>query len=152
MANSFTRLAFAILLALAGPLIAFAQESGPRWLDVEFPRGSPVLPESFSLGSTSARVRGMSMALDIHSSLVLRNTGTKTISGLTLRVAGAGSHAFRPRLGHSAQSHRSSGRSCPGKNRHGITPALQCAKSEWTDGEGVARLRFVQRPDFLWPR
>jgi hypothetical protein len=86
MANSFTRAALAILLALAGSLAAFAQDSGPRWLDVEFPRDSPVLPESFSLGSTSARVRGMSMALDVHSSLVLRNTGTKTISGLTLRV------------------------------------------------------------------
>ena len=85
--REWSRRAFVLALlcfGLGAPLRA--QDPGPRWLDVEFPRDSPVLPESFSLGSTSARVRGASLALDIHSSLVLRNTGTKTISGLTLRV------------------------------------------------------------------
>ena len=64
---------------------ARAQEPGGRWLDVEFPRDSPVLLVSFS-GSTPAHVHGMSMAIDVHASLLLRNTGTKVISGLTLRV------------------------------------------------------------------
>lgn len=64
---------------------ASAQEPGGRWLDVEFPRDSPVLLVSFS-GSTPAHVHGMSMAIDVHASLLLRNTGTKVISGLTLRV------------------------------------------------------------------
>jgi hypothetical protein len=37
-------------------------------------------------GSTPAHVHGMSMAIDVHASLLLRNTGSKVISGLTLRV------------------------------------------------------------------
>lgn len=55
-------------------------------MDVDFPHDSPVLPVSFSLGPTTLRPRGASMALDLHASLLLRNTGTKPISGLTLRV------------------------------------------------------------------
>ncbi len=78
------------LLALSLLLLcvsAFAQTGGDRWLDVEFPRDSPVLPVSFSLGpATTARPRGVSMAIDMHASLLLRNTGNKAISGLTLRV------------------------------------------------------------------
>lgn len=61
-------------------------DDGARWLNVQFPRDSPVLVVSFSLGPTTARVRGVSMALDLHAALTLRNTGTKPISGLTLRV------------------------------------------------------------------
>ncbi len=64
---------------------AAAQEGGGRWLDVEFPHDSPVLLVSFS-GSTPAHVQGMSMAINVHASLLLRNTGAKSISGLTLRV------------------------------------------------------------------
>ena len=63
-----------------------ATDTSGRWLDVEFPRDSPVLFVSFSLGPTTARLRGSAMALDLHTSLLLRNTGNKTISGLTLRV------------------------------------------------------------------
>src|SRR5579875_3794732 len=81
------------LFALAAfiPALLFAQnasvpaESG-RYLDVEFPRDSPVLPVSFSLGPTTFRPRGVSMALELHASLLLRNTGNKSISGLTLQV------------------------------------------------------------------
>ena len=74
----------ALLLCFALKLPA--QNEGGRWLDVDFPRDSPVLPVAFSLGPTTVRPRGASMALDLHASLTLRNTGTKTISGLTLRV------------------------------------------------------------------
>ena len=65
---------------------------GPgKWLDVEFPQDSPVLPVSFSLlEPTSAGLRGTSMVIDLHASLLLRNTGTKAISGLTLRVEAQG--------------------------------------------------------------
>jgi hypothetical protein len=69
--------------------VAFAQTSlnqSQPWIDVEFPRDSPVLAISTTFGPTSVRPRGASMALDLHASLLLRNTGTKTISGLTLRV------------------------------------------------------------------
>ncbi len=56
------------------------------WIDVEFPRDSPVLAVSTTFGPSSVRPLGASMSLDLHASLLLRNTGTKTISGLTLRV------------------------------------------------------------------
>ena len=87
MANSShrtLRAAFAALLLL--PAYSLAADSGARWLDVEFPRDSPVLPVTSNLGLTTARVLGASMVLDLHASLLLRNTGTKPISGLTLRV------------------------------------------------------------------
>jgi hypothetical protein len=78
------RAVFAALLLL--PAYSFAADSGARWLDVEFPRDSPVLPVTSNLGLTTARVLGASMVVDLHASLLLRNTGTKPISGLTLRV------------------------------------------------------------------
>src|SRR3954463_15198161 len=86
MRNSWIRLGV-IFGALAAASLALAAESdSSRWLDVEFPRDSPVLPVSFSLAPSTSRVRGASIALDLHASLVLRNTGNKAISGLTLRV------------------------------------------------------------------
>ena len=75
----------AALLSLAVGAFAYTEDSG-RWLNVEFPRDSPVLVVSFGLGPTTARPRGASMALDLHASLLLRNTSAKPISGLTLRV------------------------------------------------------------------
>lgn len=54
---------------------------------MSFPNDSPVLPVSFTMGSTTGRVRGTSLAMDLHASVKLRNTGTKTISGLTIRVS-----------------------------------------------------------------
>ena len=92
MANKFVKerrgaiwhcvLLFAFLLVL--PPRARAEEG--KWLDIDFPRDSPVLPVSFSLRPTTARVVGSSMALELHASLVLRNSGAKNLSGLTLRV------------------------------------------------------------------
>lgn len=86
MANKVRRAGLPFALGLALSACAFADDGGGRWVDVEFPRDSPVLFVSFSLGSTTARVLRASMALDLHTSLQLRNTGTKTICGLTLRV------------------------------------------------------------------
>lgn len=81
------RLAVLAWLALFLPAPLFPADGSGRWLDVEFPRDSPVLPVSFSLlGPTTAGVRGTSMVLDLHASLLLRNTGSKPISGLTLMV------------------------------------------------------------------
>ncbi len=70
-------------LSVCGPI--FAADSA-RWLDVEFPHDSPVLPVSENLGQSTVRVKGASMALDLHASLLLQNIGSKVISGLTLRV------------------------------------------------------------------
>lgn len=78
---AFSLLIFGVSLACSS---AQAQE-GARWLSIEFPRDSPVLPVSSDLGPI-VRQRGMSMALGIHTSLMLRNTGSRTICGLTLRV------------------------------------------------------------------
>ena len=78
-----------LLFASAPPASAqdvSAQERGNSWLDVSFPKDSPVLIVSSGLGSTTARLRGTSIVLEIHTSLLLRNTGTKPINGLTLRV------------------------------------------------------------------
>jgi hypothetical protein len=87
MASSLHRLACLSAAALLWPAFALAQDSGGRWLDVVFPRDSPVLMVSSGLGPTTVqRVRATSMVIDLHASLLLRNTGPKTISGLTLRV------------------------------------------------------------------
>jgi len=83
MASSCRRLGYAVLLAV---WLCSAASADDKWLEVKFANDSPVLLVSFSLGPTTARPLGMSMALDLHASLVLRNTGRKPISGLTLRV------------------------------------------------------------------
>jgi len=75
---------FAVLLLPA--LHAQTQNEGQPWIDVEFPRDSPVLAVSTTFGPSNVRPRGASMSLDLHASLLLRNTGSKTLSGLTLRV------------------------------------------------------------------
>ncbi len=87
MASSLQRIGIAVVALLSVlPVCSPAADSGARWLDIEFPRDSPVLPVTSNLGLTTARVLGASMVLDLHASLLLRNTGTKAISGLTLRV------------------------------------------------------------------
>lgn len=91
MRSSFALWSVCALFALAGTACLFAQDfSTPAekggYLAVEFPHDSPVLPVSFSLGPTTFRPRGVSMALELHASLLLRNTGNKPISGLTLQV------------------------------------------------------------------
>jgi hypothetical protein len=74
------------LLFFAALSLSAQTEEGGRWLDVSFPRDSPVLPVTVSLGPTTMRPRGASLSMDLRASLLLRNTGTRTISGLTLRV------------------------------------------------------------------
>jgi hypothetical protein len=86
MRNSWIRLSALLTAGLAASSIAFAQTDSSRWLDVEFPRDSPVLAVSFSLAPSTSRVRGASIALDLHASLVLRNTSAKRLAGVTLRV------------------------------------------------------------------
>ncbi len=72
------------------PVRAVSADVGGRWLEVDFPHDSPVLPVSFSLQEpgpiTTATVRGASLVVDLHASLLLRNTGTKPLSGMTLLV------------------------------------------------------------------
>jgi hypothetical protein len=76
--------AFALALFSLAP--AYGADNGGQWLGVQFPPDSPVLFDSFNMGPSTVRPRGVSMALDLHASLRLRNIGDKPISGLTLRV------------------------------------------------------------------
>ncbi len=83
-----------LLLCLLGSFapvltLAAADASSGGWLAVEFPHDSPVLPVSFSLAEpvpTTASIRGASLVVDLHATLLLRNTGTKALSGMTLLV------------------------------------------------------------------
>jgi hypothetical protein len=90
MGSSFQRMALMALLVACLPVVRASESDADsnhgRWLAVDFPSGSPVLPVSFNMGPTTAHVLGMSMALDLHASIVLRNIGSKPISGVTLRV------------------------------------------------------------------
>lgn len=79
-------LALLSLLAIAATLPAQNTNDAQPWIDVEFPRDSPVLAVSTSFGPGKIHPRGASMSLELHASLVLRNTGTKALSGLTLSV------------------------------------------------------------------
>src|SRR5665213_3781523 len=76
---------FTALLLTSSALLLAADDNG-KWLAVQFPRDSPVLPVSFDMGPTTATMRGSSMVLDLHAALVLRNVGVKPICGITLRV------------------------------------------------------------------
>lgn len=83
-----------LLLCLLGSFApgvapAAADASSTGWLAVEFPHDSPVLPVSFSLAEpvpTIASIRGASLVVDLHATLLLRNTGAKSLSGMTLLV------------------------------------------------------------------
>ncbi|SRR5579884_2714435 len=86
MRSRSNALLLAGLLASVPLLRAQTRNETQPWIDVEFPRDSPVLAVSTSFGPSAIRPRGAMMALDLHASLLLRNTGAKTLSGLTLRV------------------------------------------------------------------
>lgn len=84
---------FGLLLCLAltrGALPAADHDvnsnSVGRWLSFDFPADSPVLPLSLAMGSSTAKIRGTSIVMDLHASVVLRNVGLKPLSGLTMRV------------------------------------------------------------------
>jgi len=94
MGSKLTRIVFLSFLGACTLPAAAADPSGIQagsWLAVEFPQDSPVLPVSFNLlGPANPRVRGASLAIDLHAALLLRNTGTKPVSGITLSVEAQG--------------------------------------------------------------
>jgi hypothetical protein len=67
---------------------AHAQDKG-GWLDWQFPKDSPVLMRDHK-GFTNVTMRGSSMVVDLHETLILLNVGKKPICGLTLRVEAQG--------------------------------------------------------------
>lgn len=97
--NSLAVAVISVAMLLARPAysqgfsqIGTGQGQGNSWLTVEFPKDSPVLIVSSGLGSTTAHIQGASIALEIRTSLLLRNTGKKAIHGLTLRVDAGNFH------------------------------------------------------------
>jgi hypothetical protein len=62
----------------------WAEDKG-GWLDWQFPKDSPVLMRDHK-GFTNVTMRGPSIVVDLHETLILINVGKKPICGLTLRV------------------------------------------------------------------
>jgi hypothetical protein len=81
------RTSFSLLLFGA---IAWAQSQriDPRsTMHITFPEDSPVTVVSADWGESNASARGGAMLLDLHTSLSLRNSGTRRIRGVTLLVS-----------------------------------------------------------------
>ena len=74
------------IAALAFLPLRAAERSEMPWLSVDFPRDSPVGVVSFSLGDSTASVRGISLVLGLHTSLTLRKSSDKRLRGITLLV------------------------------------------------------------------
>ena len=76
---------FLLLSAVAG---AQTQRLDPRsTMHIVFPEDSPVTVVSADWGESNASARGGAMLLDLHTSLSLRNSGTRRIRGITLLVS-----------------------------------------------------------------
>lgn len=57
-----------------------------RWLDVEFPRDSPLGLVGYAVDESREHGRGLSQVVAVRSAVTLRNLGTKPIRGLTLLI------------------------------------------------------------------
>ncbi len=85
--GSSRQIVAAALLSLVSACLSPADDgTNTPWLKVDFPNDSPLGVISYSLGNSTESVRGISLALGLHTSLVLRNIGNKAVRGLTLRV------------------------------------------------------------------
>ena len=85
MRNSVERLAVVLWLGAAGLAAQEAPLPGGS-VNINLTRESPVTLVSMSSDQSRATARGAAMVLDLHMSLVLRNTGASRIHGITLRV------------------------------------------------------------------
>ena len=83
--NWQTRLA-AIAMAGAAALAAQELPLSTGSFNVSLGKDSPVTLVSFSSGDSHASARGAALVLDLHMSLVLRNSGPSRIHGIALRV------------------------------------------------------------------
>jgi len=81
------RTSFAFLL-LGAISWGQAQKLDPRsTMHITFPEDSPVTVVSADWGESNASPRGGAMLLDLHTSLSLRNSGSRRIRGVTLLVS-----------------------------------------------------------------
>ena len=82
-----TRTSFLFLL-LGTAAWAQSQRLDPRsTMHITFPEDSPVTVVSADWGESNASPRGGAMLLDLHTSLSLRNSGSRRIRGITLLVS-----------------------------------------------------------------
>jgi hypothetical protein len=83
----FIRTSFAFVL-LAAAAWGQTQKLDPRsTMHITFPEDSPVTVVSADWGESNASARGGAMLLDLHTSLSLRNSGSRRIRGITLLVS-----------------------------------------------------------------
>lgn len=76
------------LLLVGATAWAQSQRIDPRsTMHITFPEDSPVTLVSADWGESNASARGGAMLLDLHTSLSLRNSGSRRIRGITLLVS-----------------------------------------------------------------
>lgn len=78
-----------LAIALCAACAAFAQQNrldSRSTMHITLPEDSPVSVLSADWGESNATPRGGAMLLDLHTSLVLKNTGQRRIRGITLLV------------------------------------------------------------------
>ena len=85
----YTRSKIVPILLLAMASVAFAQSDrldSRSTMHITLPEDSPVSVMSADWGESNATPRGGAMLLDLHTSLVLKNTGQRRIRGVTMLV------------------------------------------------------------------
>lgn len=89
MRTRFLRMSCAAVAAIAffaGVALAQNKLDSRSTLHITLPEDSPVAVVSADWGESTASPRGGAMLLDLHTSLMLRNTGQRRIRGITLLV------------------------------------------------------------------
>ncbi len=74
------------LAALVFAWAGLAQVAGTEKLRIDFPPESPLAVVSMDWGASKAEARGGAMIVELDTALTLRNTGNRTIRGVTLMV------------------------------------------------------------------
>src|SRR3982751_6195541 len=82
---SKVRAVVSAVVILASSLSAQSGRLDPRsTMHITFPEGSPVTVMSADWGESTLNPRGGAMLLDLHTSLSLRNSGSRKTRGITL--------------------------------------------------------------------
>ena len=76
------------VVVILGAAALHAQDAAipPGAVNINLPDNSPLALQSFSMADSRQTARGAALALDLHMAAALRNTGSRRIQGVTLRV------------------------------------------------------------------
>ena len=77
---------WALIWAVLAAAAAHGQTDGRGSFKIDFPNDSPLAVVSADWGQSRPAARGGAMVLDLHTALVLRNSGQKRVRGVTLMV------------------------------------------------------------------